>query len=152
VIIHLRDPIAMLRKMYAWTKPGGYIVVQDYDASASAIHPPLEAWDKFQELMDGVFDSNDSKFGHKLPVHFVTAGIGDPDGTDVAGVMGSLAQYGEMFRDSYRNLIPYAVRTGLITEAESERVIEDLKRAEKSAQYYSVRFPLLIGVWKRKPL
>jgi ubiquinone/menaquinone biosynthesis C-methylase UbiE len=152
VIIHLRNPIAMLQKMYAWTKPGGYIVVQDYDTSAWDIHPWLEAWGKLRKLLDDVFASSDSKFGHKLPAHFVDAGIGDPDGADVAGVMGSLAQYGEMCRDSYRNLIPYAVRMGLTTEAESESVIEDMKRAEKSAQYYSVRFPLLIGVWKRKPL
>jgi len=138
--------------MYAWTKPGGYLVVQDYNASGWEIHPGLEVYDRFRKLLNDVFESNDNNFGHKLPVHFVSAGIGDPDGTDVAGVMGSLAQYGEMLRDSYRNVLPYAIRMGLISEAESVEVIEGLKRAEQSERYYAVRFPLLIGVWKRKPL
>jgi ubiquinone/menaquinone biosynthesis C-methylase UbiE len=28
-LLHARDPVALLRKMYGWTKPGGYIAVQD---------------------------------------------------------------------------------------------------------------------------
>ncbi len=31
LLIHLWDPIAVLQKMYDWTKPGGHIVVQEYD-------------------------------------------------------------------------------------------------------------------------
>jgi hypothetical protein len=45
-----------------------------------------------------------------------------------------------------------SIRMGFTTETESERVIEDLQRAEKSEQYYSFMYPLLIGVWKCKPL
>ncbi|MBV8738637.1 MAG: class I SAM-dependent methyltransferase [Alphaproteobacteria bacterium] len=39
VLIHLPDPIAMLRKMYAVTKPGGVILVQDYNGTSFDIQP-----------------------------------------------------------------------------------------------------------------
>jgi ubiquinone/menaquinone biosynthesis C-methylase UbiE len=151
LITHLPDPLAMLRKMFAWTRPGGYIVVQDYDARTWDLHPGLEAWDKYSEVLNGVFIHKDRSLGHKLPLHFVNAGIGKPDGTDVTGIIGSLEEYGELLRENYRSLMPRAIRMGLTTEAESEQLLENLSKAEKSEQYYSVLFPLLIGVWKRKP-
>jgi ubiquinone/menaquinone biosynthesis C-methylase UbiE len=153
LLSHLRDPLAMLRKMYAWTKPGGYIVVQDYDACSRSIYPEFEASDKFEKLVDKVFGGKENnRFASKLPLYFVTAGIGEPDGADVAGVLGSLRQHGEMIRETCQNISQSSVRMGFTTEAESERVIEGLKQAEMSKQYYSVMYPLLIGVWKCKPL
>jgi ubiquinone/menaquinone biosynthesis C-methylase UbiE len=34
-LLHARDPVALLRKMYSWTKPGGYIAVQDIHIRAT---------------------------------------------------------------------------------------------------------------------
>jgi hypothetical protein len=31
-------------------------------------------------------------------------------------------------------------------------VLDEFSQAERSERYYSVLFPLLIGVWKRKPI
>jgi len=152
VVTYSRDPLAMLRKMFAWTKPGGYVVVQEFDVRAWGLYPGLEAWDKFYRFLSGVLSNYDRHIGYKLPVHFVNAGIGDPDGTDVTGIIGSLEQYGEFLRELYRSLMPRAVQMGITTEAESEELLENLSKAEKSEQYYSILFPLLIGVWKRKPL
>jgi hypothetical protein len=98
------------------------------------------------------FTEGEAQFGYKLAVHFVNAGIGNPDGTDVTGSLGSLEQYGELLRDFYRSLMPRATQMGITTEAESEELLKNLSAAEKSEQYYSILFPLVIGVWKRKPL
>jgi ubiquinone/menaquinone biosynthesis C-methylase UbiE len=152
VVYHLHDPLVILRKMFAWTKHGGYIVVQDYDVRTWDIYPGLEVWDKFSRFLSGVLSHHDRHIGYKLPVHLVNAGIGDPDGTDVTGILGSLEQYGELLREIYRSLMPRAIQMGITTEAESEELLETLSAAEKSEQYYSILFPLLIGVWKRKPL
>jgi ubiquinone/menaquinone biosynthesis C-methylase UbiE len=154
VLIFARDPIAELRKMYAWTKPGGHIVVQDYDARRMDIFPTLEAWEESKRVLSGVFEQSgrDVQIGHKLPAYFVDAGIGDPDGTDVTGAVGSLKQYGWWFRGIYQSVLPRAIQSGLTTEAESLAVLDELSQAERSERYYSVLCPLLIGVWKRKPL
>jgi hypothetical protein len=57
-----------------------------------------------------------------------------------------------MLREVYRSLLPRAIQMGLTTETESRTFFEELSQAEKSDRYYSVLLPLLIGVWKRKPL
>jgi ubiquinone/menaquinone biosynthesis C-methylase UbiE len=154
VIIFARDPIAALRKMYAWTKPGGYIVVQDYDTRTIDIFPKLEPWEELNRVVSGVFeqDRKDIQIGHKLPAYFVDAGIGDPDGTDVASAVGSLKQYGWWVRGAYQSVLQRAIQSGLTTEAESLAVLDEFSQAERSERYYSVLFPLLIGVWKRKPI
>jgi ubiquinone/menaquinone biosynthesis C-methylase UbiE len=154
VIIFARDPIAALRKMYSWTKPGGHIVVQDYDTRTVDIFPRLESWGEMNRVISGVFEQGgrDIQIGHKLPAYFVDAGIGEPDGTDVASAVGSLKQYGWWIRGGYEAILPRAIQSGLTTEAESLAVLEEFDQAERSERYYSVLFPLLVGVWKRKPL
>jgi ubiquinone/menaquinone biosynthesis C-methylase UbiE len=49
VLIHLPDPIAMLRKMYEVTKPGGVILVQDYNGTSFDIQPRPKQWNSFQK-------------------------------------------------------------------------------------------------------
>ena len=87
LLIHLGDPVAMLRKMYAWTRPGGVLLVQDWDCRTMDILPRLATWAEFERVMYGVFDKagRDPRIGAKLPLHFAAAGLGEPDGTDVAG-------------------------------------------------------------------
>src|SRR5215470_7883993 len=42
-LLYARDPVALLRKMYSWTKPGGYVAVQDYYVRTVNLYPKLEA-------------------------------------------------------------------------------------------------------------
>jgi ubiquinone/menaquinone biosynthesis C-methylase UbiE len=153
-LLHARDPLAVLRKMYAWTKPGGRIVVQDFNAHTGDIYPKAEFLEEFEEIISRTVrhGGKDLKIGHKLPAYFVEAGIGDPDGADVAGAIGSLKEYGWLVRETYRNLLPRAIQMGLTTETESKTLLEKLRQAEKSERYYSALLPSVIGVWKRKPL
>ena len=44
LLFHLRDPVAMVRKMYAWTRPGGVLLVQDWDCRTMDILPRLATW------------------------------------------------------------------------------------------------------------
>jgi len=34
LLFHLRNPAKVLRRLYSWVKPGGRIVIQDYDTTA----------------------------------------------------------------------------------------------------------------------
>jgi SAM-dependent methyltransferase len=53
---HLREPVAMLRKLAAWVRPGGLVVVQDYDVPAIDIWPPLTTWGEFERVVFGVYE------------------------------------------------------------------------------------------------
>ena len=153
VLIHLRDPKALLRRMYEWTRPGGYVVVQDYDLRTVDVYPRLVNWSLFEKVFWGVFTAagRDMNLGIKLPGYFVDAGIGPPDGTDTYCRAWPLTEAAGMIQGVYQSLLPQAIESGITTEAESRAFLEELRMATTSEQYYCNLSPLLVGVWKRKP-
>ena len=153
VLIHVRDPLAVLRKMYAWTRPGGCIVVQDFDMRTIGLYPKFGTWGEFERVVFGVFGraGKDVDIGYRLPAYFAEAGLGVPEGTDVAGFLMSLEQARPMFLAVYTSLLPTALELGITTEAESASFLREIEEAAAGELYYSAFWPLLIGVWKRKP-
>jgi SAM-dependent methyltransferase len=107
-LLHARDPVALLRKMYGWTKPSGYIAVQDICARTMNLYPKPAAC---CELVRVIFETQersgvDMEFAFKLPALFVEAGIGVPDGTDTDLPMTSLEPFAAMFQTLGRSLLP----------------------------------------------
>src|SRR5688572_17689950 len=114
LLIHVRDPLAVLRKMYAWTKPGGYVIVQDYDMRTIDLYPRLGSWADLEKVVFGVSErmGKDARIGYKLPAYFAEVGLGAPDGTDIAGHLMPLQQASPMFLAVYRSLLPKAIELG----------------------------------------
>src|SRR5688572_371735 len=67
--MHMLDPVAMLEKMAAWTKPGGVIAAQEFDFGSIGIEPPCPAMAEFNRLFEGVFraDGRNLRAGRQLP-------------------------------------------------------------------------------------
>ncbi len=153
-LLYARDPVAVLRKMYSRTKSGGYIVVQDYHVRTVNLYPKLEA---YSELMRVILETcersgQDMEFAFKLPTYFVEAGIGTPDGTDMNVPLTPFEPFMAMFQAVCRSLLPKAIELGVTTEARMERVFRDIQQAASDGRHYSALWPLMVGVWKRKPL
>ncbi len=71
VLLHVQDPVSVLRKMYSFTKPGGYIVIQDYDFRTMDAYPKPEAYDEYENVFFEVLHKagRDTRIGHELPAH-----------------------------------------------------------------------------------
>jgi hypothetical protein len=71
----------------------------------------------------GVYEKTgrDLRFGQKLPVHFRAAGLGEPDGTDVAGLLAPAAEVSWLYEGVYRSILPAAWRLGLTTRPTAAR-------------------------------
>ena len=151
-LVHVKDPVAVLRRMYAWTKPGGYVLVQEYDFHPLAVHPEWPGMAELEKVFHGVFAKagRDLRLGCKLPALFAEAGIGAPDGSDIAAHLGPFSQFGPLLQATYSSLLPAALKWGLTSEEESEEFSREVVHAMSQTEY-SVLSPLLIGVWKRKP-
>jgi ubiquinone/menaquinone biosynthesis C-methylase UbiE len=152
-LLFTRDPVAVLRKMYAWTKPGGCIAIQDYHVRTMDLYPQFAA---FRELMRVIFETcersgQDMEFAVKLPAYFVEAGIGIPDGTDTHLPMTDYEPFMAMYLALCRSLLPKAIAFGITSEARIQRVFGDIMQAAKNGRHYAALWPLMIGVWKRKP-
>ena len=151
LLLHVQDPVGVLRKLYGWTRPGGYVVIQDYDFRTMDCYPELGAYAEFDEVFFEVYrrSGRDTRIGHKLPAYFAEAGIGPPDGTDVAGHLMSLEHTSGMVQAVYRSVLPRALELGITTEARSQAFFEEMNEAPGDRYYFL--WPLMLGAWRRKP-
>jgi len=153
VLFHLKDPVGFLRKMMRWTKPGGMIVVQDYDFESWEYYPKLdeiaEAIQTFRTVAERA--GRDTRLGFKLPAYFIEAGLGAPDGTDVAASLRELVVGGPMVLAVYNSIFPMAQELGIANEASRQRILRAIDEAIQAGGSYGLP-PLLIGAWKCRPL
>ena len=152
LLFHLRDPVAMLRRMHAWTRPGGVLLVQDWDCRTMDILPRLDTWPEFERVMYGVFDKagRDPRIGTKMPLLFAAAELGEPDETDVAGQLRPLAEIGGLFQAVYQSMQPAGLRYGLTTEAAGQAFVAEITEAIRQQRGVGIS-PLLVSAWKHKP-
>ena len=68
----------------------------------------------------------DVQVGPRLPQLFGGAGIGAPDGTDVAGRLEPLVDGPEMLVAVYKGLLPTAIGRGITTEERSAALLSHL--------------------------
>jgi ubiquinone/menaquinone biosynthesis C-methylase UbiE len=154
VLLHARDPVALLRKMYGWTKPGGYIAVQDIHIRTLNLYPKPAACAELVRVLVETSERSgvDTEFAFKLPALFVEAGIGVPDGTDMYLPMTSLEPFAATYQALGRSLLPRAIALGVTTEARMQSVFREIERALTDGRLYSALWQLMVGVWKRKPV
>jgi SAM-dependent methyltransferase len=76
---HLRQPVALLRRMWAAVRPGGVIVVEDADFDGWGCHPANDGFVFFVRTYREVIArlGGDHAFGRKLYAAFLDAGIPD---------------------------------------------------------------------------
>jgi hypothetical protein len=112
--MHLDEPILALRKMYCRVKPEGRIVIQDYYFHSLDGYPSVELLDEFKKVFFGVYHHTrrETRMGLKLPGHFIEAGIGAPDGTDVSGHLLPMRVGAQMLAAVYRSVLPLALKYG----------------------------------------
>jgi SAM-dependent methyltransferase len=153
LLFHVHDRVGVLRRLWDWVAPGGHLVVQDYDIDAAGVLPELETVEEFRRVAVGAFlgAGCDVRAGLRLPLYFAEAGIGAPDGTDVAGRLEPFAAASAMFGAVYRSVLPGALALGLTTEDASAAWFEELARDAVEAGDHAALWPLMIGAWKRKP-
>jgi hypothetical protein len=88
--------------------------------------------------------------GARLPQLFLQAGVGTPDGTDVAGRIEPLATGRIMIESVFRSLLPTALARGITTEADAAATLSLIDRDARRFPGRPLLWPLLIGAWKRK--
>jgi ubiquinone/menaquinone biosynthesis C-methylase UbiE len=152
LLFHVSDPVAVLRRLWDWVAPGGHLIVQDYDLRSIAVVPALDTIDEFERVAIGAFSDAgcDVHVGHRLPLLFADAGLGAPDGTDVAGRVEPFATAGAMFAAVYRSILPVALSLGLTTEQDAARWLDECAADASAHGDHAALWPLMIGAYKRK--
>jgi SAM-dependent methyltransferase len=152
LLLHVSDPVAVLGRLWNAVGPGGHLVVHDYDLNAVDVLPPLESLEQLRPVVLGAFAGAgcDIRTGVRLPLLFAEAGLGAPDGTDVAGRLEPLRTAGGMLAAVHGSMLPAAIAMGLTTADGAERWREDFARDVRDHGERPVLWPLLIGARKQK--
>jgi len=141
LLIHMTDPVRVVREMLRVAKPGGYVVAFEADFAYEIAYPPEPALAIINRLWQ-VFQ--DPSAGRKLVSYFRAAGARDIQ----AGAAIQLEHDASTLKRTYRltgaAAAPAAVAKGLITDAEAREMIEGLTRLEQDPASVLIRFP---DVW-----
>ena len=150
LLMHMRDPVIILEKMAAWTKPGGVVVAQEFDFGAIAVEPTCPAMGEFNRVFEGVFRGHgrNMRAGRQLPAQFEAAGLGTPDGTDAAVHYLPLSHMANMLIGVYDSLYAAGAEFGLADPLRASVFRKDMAEAGADGRYYCLT-PVLIAAWKR---
>ncbi|WP_433375701.1 class I SAM-dependent methyltransferase [Actinoplanes sp. CA-142083] len=152
LLFHLPERVAVLRRLWNAVAPGGHLLVQDYDLSVVTTLPSSPAFDEAGRLILGTFGAVgcDVRAGTALPTLFAQAGVGAPDGTDVAGRVEAYGSGRRMVDSVLRSLLPAALGHGVASAREMESAMADLEADATRNPDRPMLWPLMIGAWKKK--
>ena len=152
LLFHLPERADVLARLWDAVAPGGHLLVQDYDIRGVNTAPQLDWVHDVMRVITGAFAAAGADFttGARLPQLFAQAGVGTPDGTDVAGRIEPLATGRIMIESVFRSLLPAALAHGVTTEADAAAMLSLIDRDASRFPDRPLLWPLMIGAWKRK--
>lgn len=152
LLYHLPHRRQVLRRLWDAVAPGGRLLVQDYDVATVGVLPALDSVDELVQVLLAAFSAAgcDVRVGARLPELFAQAGIGTPDGTDVAGRLEPLADAQRLLTGVLTSILPAAITHGVTTQERGAALLTAVAEDAKRVPARPVLWPLLIGAWKRK--
>jgi hypothetical protein len=152
--MHVPDAIGALRRLVGAVRPGGWLLVEQADGSASfgaadPGHHRAAGFDRRSRAVWAALKANgtmDLDFGRRLPALFEGFGVGDlgHEGVTLTGRGGDpMARFIQMTDELLRERF---VAAGVLTEAD----FDELGRACDDRSFWLVGFAL-VGAWGRHP-
>jgi SAM-dependent methyltransferase len=135
VLGHLPERIAVIAKLVAALRPGGWLLLEDVDISGgvnladaqqfgfpASLRPTLRGAYQAMEAI-GAQAGFDGEFGRELPRHLVDAGLVDVDAEACSRLITGGSTRSAFYELSYRGLADAYVGTGRITRGELDALI-----------------------------
>jgi len=153
ILIHMKDPLAVLRRCRTMLHPRGLGVFHEYDFSV--VHrgwPPTPLRDRMTDVFDRFFArATRSDMGSRLWSLMMEAGFEHPDCRveyPIAG--GTDSFYYEWVAESLRSVLPRAIALGIVREGEFEiDTLESQLREEAAAGNSCCPAPAMVGAFAR---
>jgi SAM-dependent methyltransferase len=150
VLEHLPERSSVLRAMVGAARPGGWVLVEDFDwSTAGAVDPASELHQKVVGALRAFFAAHgyDAKLGRRLPRMLQGAGLMDVGADTVSIQVQADRELGvpqwELLVDQ---LAPGMIAAGLLEESD----VEDFHTLWHNGDTVSFA-PLMVSAWGRKP-
>jgi 2-polyprenyl-3-methyl-5-hydroxy-6-metoxy-1,4-benzoquinol methylase len=152
LLIHMTDPVGIVRKLFDAVKPSGTLVVMDNDFDT------LRASEKFRHLTNHVKKlvsdayrqaGKDPEAGTNLSHYFCIAGIGAPDGTDTSSMIFPINEAVAQIKAGMSSMKPAFVQSGLISADQLDKLFAELDEAAQAPNEFVLWF-MHNSAWKKK--
>lgn len=152
LLFHLPRRVDVLARLWEAVAPGGHLLIQEFELRGISSLPQLDSLAEGLRVVMGAFAAAgaDPSAGSRLPQWFAQAGVGTPDGTDVAGRLERLDTGSPHLEQVLRSLLPAAVAHGITTVDDAESILAQLDRDVSRYPDRPLLERLLISAWKRK--
>lgn len=151
VLEHLPERDEVLRRLVAALRPGGWLVLEDFDWSSLLATPACTAGDlhaRTYEALRTVFPAAGAatEYGRCLPLDFRRAGLVDVGAEGRVHVALGGTPAAAWWRLTLEKLCPPLVATGQLSEAELAEMV-----AVCDDEGFCSFFPILVTAWGRRP-
>lgn len=153
VVMHMDDPLDVLRRMTAALRPGGWLVIEDPDyGTVEAIdrsHPLVAPFEQcYQARIQYLVEAKvmDLRYGRTLPIHLDALGLVDKDNAASTKFAHGGEPMSMFWAQTWQHTDGAMIASGAITEAQAD----DARRALDDPTFL-YRAALMQSVWGRKP-
>jgi SAM-dependent methyltransferase len=152
LLTHLADPGAATVRIATGLRPGGVLIVEDIDFTASFCHPANAAYERYAELYTRAAWARgvDPNIGPRLPQLLVAAGckrvgvnVVQPAGMSPEGHEGDVKLLSPL---TLENIADSAIAEGLATREEIEALLDELYRLASDPTTV-LAIPRIVQAW-----
>jgi ubiquinone/menaquinone biosynthesis C-methylase UbiE len=149
LVLHCTDPVKTIRRLWQWVKPGGVLLVMEYDMTTFRAIPAHPVAKKAFDLMCELFRAlgKDVEIGSRMPELFRRASIGLSDGCDVWSHIQPNVGGGGMIRMVLSSLRKASLAGGYVDATTLDQI--DTELSAIAPDQYLVRWPDMVATWKR---
>lgn len=149
LLLHMDDPVAMVRRLAALTRPGGTLVMMDYVVNTLQIAPHHPVLARGIEIIKGTFAGAGRPLdaGLRLVEWSRAAGLPMPHGTDIQANLQIMGP-DPLTARSIEGIGPQAIRLGIATEDEIARLPGEFRAIAAQGEHV-VHSPTVTAIWTR---
>jgi SAM-dependent methyltransferase len=146
VLEHLPTRDAVLDQLVSRLRPGGWLLIEDYDWTSFGTDPPLDLLDRVRAaLFDFMTEAGfDPYYGRRLMRGFGDRGLTSVGAEGRVLVMGAEHPGRAFYRLSLVSLRDAVVQRGAVTEAELDEALRELDSQDRT-----LVSPAMVAAWGR---
>lgn len=139
LLVHMADPVRVIREMLRVVRPGGFVVAYEPDCCMDLCYPPNAGMERMALLWGKLFPH--PLIGRQLVHLFRAAGAGKLTAGAILGMEFEGDEYRRLYRLSAEAIGPAIVSRGVMTEAEYEDHLADMRRLEADSESVCFKLP-----------